>query len=83
MILSTYWHDHSSQRMLPWLLGAKVNVDGAGIRDQKRLLQTYVAMTRPSHLVCFAIPRSVFGDDQARADSVAKLQGRGWQVVEM
>lgn len=83
MILSTYWHDHSSQRMLPWLLGAKVNVDGAGIRDQKRLLQTYVAMTRPSHLVCFAIPRSVFGDDQARADSVAKLQGRGWQVVEI
>lgn len=83
MILSTYWHDHSSQRMLPWLLGAKVNMDGAGTRDQKRLLQTYVAMTRPSHLVCFAIPRSVFGDDQARADSVAKLQGRGWQVVEI
>ena len=30
IVLSTYWHAHSSQRMLPWLLGTKVNECGAG-----------------------------------------------------
>lgn len=83
LVLNTYWHAHSSQRMLPWLLGNKVNDDGAKVQDRKRLLQAYVAMTRPSHMICLAVPRSVFGNDQACANAVAKLQERGWQVVEI
>lgn len=83
MVLSTYWHAHSSQRMLPWLLGTKVNEGGAGIQDRKRLLQTYVAMTRPSHLICLAVPRSIFRDDQALVKHLATLSGRGWRVAEI
>jgi DNA helicase-2/ATP-dependent DNA helicase PcrA len=83
MVLSTFWFDHSSQKLLPWLLGTKINASGAGIRDRKRLLQTYVAMTRPSHLVCLAIPRFIFGDDDGVTQHVATLVGRGWQVAEI
>jgi len=83
MILSTYWYDHSSKRILPWLLGTRVNGNGANTQDRKRLLQTYVAMTRPTHMVCFAIPRFVFGNDQAIAQHVATLIGRGWRVAEI
>ena len=83
MVLSTYWHAHFSHRMLPWLLGTKVNACGAGIQDRKRLLQTYVAMTRPSHLICLAVPRSTFGDDRAFSDDLATLQSRGWCVAEI
>lgn len=83
MVLNTYWHYHSSQRMLPWLLGTKLNESSAGVQDRKRLLQTYVAMTRPSHLICLAVPRPVFGNDQSLAQHVATLIGRGWRVAEI
>lgn len=83
LVLNTYWHAHSSQRMLPWLLGNKVNENGAKVQDRKRLLQIYTAMTRPSHMICLAVRRSVFGNDQAYANAVTKLRERGWQVVEI
>jgi hypothetical protein len=83
MVLNTYWHDHSSKCMFPWLLGTKLNGSSARDRDRKRLLQTYVAMTRPSHLLCFAVPRPIFGNDQALAQHVATLTGRGWCVAEI
>jgi DNA helicase-2/ATP-dependent DNA helicase PcrA len=83
MLLSTYWHEHSSHRILPWLLGTKANKGDAGLRDQKRLLQTYVAMTRPSHLVCLACPCSTFGDQQPFSAHVTTLEARGWRVAEI
>jgi len=83
LLLSTYWHDHSARRMLPWLLGEKVNLNGAGKQDRIRLQQTYVAMTRPSHLLCLAIPRSVLGEDAAMATQVATLRNQGWTVAEV
>jgi DNA helicase II / ATP-dependent DNA helicase PcrA len=83
MVLNTYWHAHSSQRILPWLLGDKVNENGAGAQDRKRLLQTYVAMTRPSHMICLAVPRSIFGDAAALARHISTLSKRGWRAAEI
>ena len=83
LLLSTYWHAHSANRMLPWLLGEKVNLDGAGVRDRARLQQTYVAMTRPSHLVCLAVPRVALGDEAALIGHVAALKERGWHVADV
>lgn len=84
MLLSTYWYAHSSERILPWLLGAKVNGAGVGINDRKRLLQAYVAMTRPSHMICLAVRRSIIGDDaQGYAQNVATLRRLGWRVAKI
>ena len=83
LLLSTYWRGHSARRMLPWLLGEKVNLNGAGEQDRIRLQQTYVAMTRPSHLLSFAIPRSVLGDEVTMHGHVATLRSRGWAVAEV
>lgn len=83
LVLSTYRRAHSSLRMLPWLLGTKANECGAGVEDRKRLLETYVAMTRPSHLICLAFQRSVLGDDLAFASHLTTLETRGWRVAEI
>jgi len=83
LLLSTYWYDHSAKKILPWLLGEKVNLSGAGTRDRARLQQTYVAMTRPSHLVCLAVPRFVLGDDAALTEHVLTLKERGWHVADV
>lgn len=83
MVLDTFWHAHSSQCMLPWLLGLKVNLAGSGNRARTRLLQTYVAMTRPTHLICLAAPRSTFGDDQTFSEHLLTLEAHGWFVAEI
>lgn len=83
MLLSTYRYGHSAKKMLPWLLGKKVNLSGAKARDRARLQLTYVAMTRPSHLVCLAVPRSVLGDDVEMPKHAATLRSRGWAVAEI
>jgi DNA helicase II / ATP-dependent DNA helicase PcrA len=84
LVLSTYWHAHSSERILDWLLGKKVNENRAGQQDRKRLLQTYVAMTRPTHMICLALRRSTFGDGRETfAQHISTLSGRGWRVAEV
>ena len=83
MLLSTHWHDHSSKKMIPWFLGKKENKAGAGKRDTQRLLHTYVAMTRPSHLLCLAIPRSTLGVGDAIDQNIQTLKGKGWRVAKI
>jgi hypothetical protein len=83
MLLNTYWHDHSAKRILPWLLGEKINLNDAGDRDRARLHQTYVAMTRPSHLICLAVPRSALGDDVLLSARVETMKERGWHVADV
>ncbi len=83
LLLSTYWHDHSVKRLMPWLMGKKANGEEAGKQDRQRLLHIYVAMTRPSHLLCIAAPRSALGGGQDVHQNIAKLKGRGWHVAEI
>lgn len=83
MVLNTFWHAHSSRRMLPWLLGTQTNGIGTGSQDRIRLLQTYVAMTRPTHLICLAIPRSTFGDQGAYGRHMEALKERNWCISEI
>ena len=49
----------------------------------QRLLHTYVAMTRPSHLLCLAVPRSALGGDQSADQTIAALKRRGWLIAEI
>lgn len=83
LLLSTFWHDHSSKKIMPWLLGQKANGKGAGKQDTQRLLHTYVAMTRPSHLLCLAVPRLALGSDNVMDQNIATLKDRGWHVAEV
>ena len=83
LLLSTYWHAHSTKEMMPWLLGEKSNGRGVETRNTQRLLHTYVAVTRPSHLLCLAVPRLALDGDQALDHNISTLKGRGWQVAKM
>lgn len=84
LLLNTNWYKaHSAIRMMPWLIGDKANRAGAGKQDVQRLLHTYVAMTRPSRLLCLAVPRSAIGDSQSFDQRAATLIGRGWRVAEI
>ena len=84
LLLSTNWYSkHSADRIMPWLLGQRENGERLGPQDLQRMLHTYVAMTRPSHLLCLAIPRSAFGEDKTFNETVTGLRERGWQIAEI
>lgn len=85
LVLSTYFKEHSAARLLPWLLGEKRGIQGrVGIEDRRRLRETFVAVSRPSQLLCLAIPRFVLGDsDGARERALMTLSERGWRVSEL
>jgi DNA helicase-2/ATP-dependent DNA helicase PcrA len=68
---------------LPWLLGENMNLNAAGDRDRACLHKTFVAMTRPSHLICLAIPQSALGDNVLFFARVATMRDRGWHLADV
>ncbi len=86
LVLDTFFHAHHLNELKPWLLGArsgglKIKAKGAPQLESTRLLGRlklhYVAMTRPSHLLCVAMRRDAFTDDELDV-----LKGRGWSVID-
>jgi len=78
LVLDTFYHRLHLATLKPWLLGAKTGGGAEGKRNQSRLKQHYVAMTRPSHLVCLAMR-----EDSLAEGDVANLKARGWRVARV
>ncbi|MCU1241114.1 MAG: UvrD/REP helicase [Candidatus Acidoferrum typicum] len=85
LVLETYWYAHNLADLLPWLCGEKIGGATANKRQKTRLKVHYVAMTRPTHLLCLAMHRRNFIGENGNLDQdrVKKLLNRGWQVVEI
>lgn len=84
LVLETFSHSHFLDDLMPWLLGK--NQNGVKCKTDKatqRLLQVYVAMTRPTHLLCMALRRGSFGSDDEYAAGQEKLTARGWRIQEL
>ena len=82
LIMETFWYDHNLEEIRPWLDGTKSGHASSSDRQGRRLKLHYVAMTRPTHLLCLAMKRSTFEDGAGdlNEDMIAKLEARGWQV---
>ncbi|RLC47387.1 MAG: hypothetical protein DRH70_03470, partial [Candidatus Coatesbacteria bacterium] len=64
LVLETFWYKHNLESLKERLMGERCNgsdLDGTH-REQSRLKLHYVAMTRPTHLLCLAMKRSTFKD---------------------
>lgn len=85
LVLDTYFHKHHLSELKPWLLGVR----SGGFTTKKkvpvlegprllgRLKLHYVAMTRPSHLLCLAMRKDAF--ERSELDV---LRNRGWHIVD-
>lgn len=77
LVLETFYHGHNLKLLKPWLVGERSGAESKPRQDY-RLKLHYVAMTRPTHLLCLAMRRAAFEDD---LDEATKALGeRGWQV---
>lgn len=79
LVLDTYYNkkDHLAS-LKPWLFGAK---SGKGSENSDRLLrlkQHYVAMTRPSHLLCLAMREDAFQENE-----INYLRSKHWRIARV
>lgn len=84
LILETFNQSHFLHSLMPWLLGKHQN--GAKCTSDKatqRLLQTYVAMTRPTHLLCLALRSGSLGVGDANKINQEKLIAQGWRIQHL
>jgi hypothetical protein len=86
LVLDSFYHNHHLRELKPWLLGAKtggstVNKKGKTVVEGSRMLGRlklhYVAMTRPTHLLCLAMRKDAFVNGELDI-----LRGRGWTIID-
>ena len=89
LVLETYYHTHALKSLLPWLLGDRQGSQAprqgkpASTRELRRMRMNYVALTRSTHVVCLAVPATVFGMAAERASLSSRLEAQGWRIREV
>ena len=78
LVLDTFYIKHHLTMLKPWLIGKKAGGGSENDTLLSRLRQHYVAMTRPSHLVCLAMR-----EDCLSNGDVAALKDRGWRIARV
>nr|WP_298724317.1 UvrD-helicase domain-containing protein [uncultured Steroidobacter sp.] len=78
LVLDTFFHSHHVCTLRPWLIGKKVGGGSENARNISRLKQHYVAMSRPSHLLCLAMR-----EDCLSNGDVSTLKERGWRTARV
>lgn len=77
LVMETFWYKHNLESIKEWLSGSKNSVSNLSSRDTSRLKVHYVAMTRPTHLLCLAMKRNSF-------DKILDIEGLreyGWRIT--
>jgi hypothetical protein len=83
LVLETFWYDHNLNMLKPWIVGQREGWKQSDRALQKlRLKLHYVAMTRPTHLLCLAMKISTFqnGNGELDQELIQKLEYRGWHI---
>jgi DNA helicase-2/ATP-dependent DNA helicase PcrA len=76
LVLDSFHRTYHLEKLKPWLLRQENGGSSQDSVTQGRLRLHYVAMTRPSHLLCLAMRRDTFTDSE-----VANLQVCGWHII--
>jgi hypothetical protein len=77
LVLETYIHSLNLNKIKKWLLGKPGTVKQRNAQSS-RLKAHYVAMTRPTHLLCLALP-----DETFTAVDITLLVKRGWRIAKI
>jgi DNA helicase II / ATP-dependent DNA helicase PcrA len=81
LVLESFYHSHHLSELKPWLLGTRSGGLKGGKLEGNRMLARlklhYVAMTRPSHVLCMAMRKDALTEEE-----LAVLLTRGWQIVD-
>ncbi|MBE2198691.1 MAG: UvrD-helicase domain-containing protein [Anaerolinea sp.] len=76
LLLETYWHDYHLHKLLPYLKGGRERK--IATQNQRRLNLAYVAMSRPTDLLCLAMRAG-----SLNSTDIADLERIGWKVERL
>ncbi|MEI9988157.1 MAG: hypothetical protein WDN69_36665 [Aliidongia sp.] len=81
LVLESYQKAHHLKKLLLWLLGKRPKAGSDNSSEDAALIERlklhYVAMTRPSHLLCLAMRRDTF-----KPAELDLMRARNWRVTE-
>jgi superfamily I DNA/RNA helicase len=84
LVLETFWNAHNLEKLRPWIVSPQMQAgwkNSDGVEQETRLKIQYVAMTRPTHLLCLAMKRSTFEKDGILDQEVMEmLDKQGWKM---
>ena len=79
LLLETFYTDYDLEKIKSYLWGKPDQKAGKSKTVQKRFLPlSYVACTRPTHLLCVAIQRSHLEDNER-----IRLENFGWRIMDL
>lgn len=78
LVLDTFYHGSHFKALKPWLLGKKSGGSTSKAREALRLKLHYVAMTRPSKILCIATQI-----DEFKGSEIELLKSKGWCVAHV
>lgn len=78
LVVDTFNRTHFFKQILNPLIGKTINST-----DATRLRLAYVAMTRPTHLLCLAIPDSSLGAKNNADKNMLLLEKMGWTIQKL
>lgn len=78
LVLDTFWYDKNLPKIVDWLCNKKQGESGTGARNLNRLKCHYVAMTRPTDLLCLALNKTDI--DSATREALTET---GWNLVDL
>nr|WP_279380922.1 UvrD-helicase domain-containing protein [Acetobacter sacchari] len=78
LVFDTHYRGSHLTRIKDWLTGAKSGLTTDEHELRKRLKQHYVAVTRPSHLLCLAMRSDAFTDAE-----LVLLRSRNWNIGDI
>ena len=78
LVFDTHYKGSHLTRIKDWLTGARSGLTANKPELRKSLKQHYVAVTRPSHLVCLAMRSDAFTDAE-----LVLLRARNWNIGDI
>jgi DNA helicase II / ATP-dependent DNA helicase PcrA len=78
LVLDTFWYDMNLGCLKDWLANQRQGEGNEKARNQTRLKCHYVAMTRPTDLLCLAIHKDQFDDFNENS-----LTSAGWKIQRL
>lgn len=78
LVFDTHFKGSHLTRIKDWLTGARAGLTANKPDLRKSLKQHYVAVTRPSHLLCLAMRSDAFTDAE-----LVRLRARNWNIGDI
>jgi len=83
LVCETFWNKYNLEKLSQWITGDRMGwTPSDGTQQLYRMKVHYVAVTRPTHLLCLAMKRTCLETKEGDLDqdAVDAIKRHGWQI---